>query len=895
MRRSLRVLGPAVCGLVMPFSGVAGAQVVAGVNSGIPLQVFDTAAGAYVQPMNLGLMVCKALAADDAARLFYLSDGQRLFMVPYDPPHTPVLLANFSGAAQAVDGGLAFDAATGRLLATASTTPTTHADALFEVNPQTGVVTFVRSLSGFDFGGIDIDPATGVMYLANDRIAARGIFSLSPPFETSQPVFVAGYPQKSAGLIESDIDGLAVGGGVVYLIADETQWMYRYHLASGQYLPPVAQTAFGPDRFSSAGAYAPGLFSAGVRDAVLTLTAPPQCETEAGGVALLTARVQSVGNATVRGVTLRVVLPQGLTLLESQPAAQPDGPGAWVWSLGGIVPQSQRDVLFSVRIAQAGLHPVQASVTAEDPDPTPANNAATTSAGAFAPPWVERVHPAVLSTVAGAPSAQAPGLSGAQIIDAAGDGIGLPSASADGRSWIIPVRVAGAQPGGDVALLLQRAHEPLTAVAREGAFPAIPGAGGARVPVKVVARGFVNDRGDWALAGDDARAGAGAFAALVWDDGTVNPVLRQGTGVPALGAGDILFGSMIEVVGLGADGGLTALTTLTGPGVTPANNAALLTDFGMTLLARTGETVPLNQTGAGGAPTSRTLASIGSPVEGVSSADQWWGTGVFGAVLSGVGAHAGVAAAAPRWGAVEVIAQEGRPLPSGLGANRACDGPARAAFIEAHGTRWLCVRFNDGDDWLIKDHAPAAQRGGLVDGGDGLRWGGVGGAAGAACFVGAGSHIGGDVVIAGVTDAPDMLRNEVASMVGGGVLARENDGVDLDGDGAADAYIAGFVPWRSVMIEDSWLAVVRLRAVSAAAGCGGDAVIGHALLRIALRGAGACYADFNEDGGVDGADVEAFFTAWEAGESAADVNGDGGVDGGDVETFFVAWEAGECA
>ncbi len=55
-----------------------------------------------------------------------------------------------------------------------------------------------------------------------------------------------------------------------------------------------------------------------------------------------------------------------------------------------------------------------------------------------------------------------------------------------------------------------------------------------------------------------------------------------------------------------------------------------------------------------------------------------------------------------------------------------------------------------------------------------------------------------------------------------------------------------------------------------------------------------CPADFNQDGGVDGADVDAFFTAWEAGDPSADVNQDGGIDGGDVATFFTAWEAGGC-
>jgi hypothetical protein len=55
-----------------------------------------------------------------------------------------------------------------------------------------------------------------------------------------------------------------------------------------------------------------------------------------------------------------------------------------------------------------------------------------------------------------------------------------------------------------------------------------------------------------------------------------------------------------------------------------------------------------------------------------------------------------------------------------------------------------------------------------------------------------------------------------------------------------------------------------------------------------------CPADYNQDGGVDGADIESFFVDWEAGATAADVNFDGGIDGGDIEAFFVAWEAGGC-
>jgi hypothetical protein len=55
-----------------------------------------------------------------------------------------------------------------------------------------------------------------------------------------------------------------------------------------------------------------------------------------------------------------------------------------------------------------------------------------------------------------------------------------------------------------------------------------------------------------------------------------------------------------------------------------------------------------------------------------------------------------------------------------------------------------------------------------------------------------------------------------------------------------------------------------------------------------------CLADFNQDGGIDGGDIGAFFDAWEAADPAADVNEDGGIDGGDVAAFFALWEQGGC-
>jgi hypothetical protein len=53
-----------------------------------------------------------------------------------------------------------------------------------------------------------------------------------------------------------------------------------------------------------------------------------------------------------------------------------------------------------------------------------------------------------------------------------------------------------------------------------------------------------------------------------------------------------------------------------------------------------------------------------------------------------------------------------------------------------------------------------------------------------------------------------------------------------------------------------------------------------------------CFADFNNDGGIDGDDVIEFFARWDAGNTCADVDASGGVDGDDVIGFFGAWDNG---
>ena len=56
----------------------------------------------------------------------------------------------------------------------------------------------------------------------------------------------------------------------------------------------------------------------------------------------------------------------------------------------------------------------------------------------------------------------------------------------------------------------------------------------------------------------------------------------------------------------------------------------------------------------------------------------------------------------------------------------------------------------------------------------------------------------------------------------------------------------------------------------------------------------ACPADYNQDGGVTGDDIAAFFADFENGADCADTNIDGGITGDDIAAFFTVFEAGGC-
>ncbi len=128
------------------------------------------------------------------------------------------------------------------------------------------------------------------------------------------------------------------------------------------------------------------------------------------------------------------------------------------------------------------------------------------------------------------------------------------------------------------------------------------------------------------------------------------------------------------------------------------------------------------------------------------------------------------------------------------------------------------------------------------------------------------------------------------------VVVASGDLLDVDGDGNAD--------WRVVDLPESYVVGPGLDLADdgrVTTTCTLEPVAGGARFDATIRfcfadcsSCPACPADFNQDGGIDGGDIEAFFNDWTEGQSCADVNQDGGVDGGDIERFFTLWENSNC-
>ena len=140
----------------------------------------------------------------------------------------------------------------------------------------------------------------------------------------------------------------------------------------------------------------------------------------------------------------------------------------------------------------------------------------------------------------------------------------------------------------------------------------------------------------------------------------------------------------------------------------------------------------------------------------------------------------------------------------------------------------------------------------------------------------------------GTTDSYGYDINEAGEMVGVSFVASTPPlvlfrGYFFDGEQTLDLNdVTSGLP--GTVIEAYDISDTRMIAANA------DSFAGPIALLIRPIGAPGCPADWDGSGGVDGDDIGAFFTDWQAGN--ADIDQSGGTDGDDITVFFEHWQAG---
>ncbi len=887
------------------LAGTAGAQVIGGYdNSAVPMQVLDSGSRAFVGTIDQGARGVRALASNDNNRTFYYSTGSQLWTIPYDAPQTPVLVGTFNGAVSAISGGLAWDSTRSKLYATTTS-------SIYEVDPNTATTTLLRAIGGGDFGGLDYDPATDQLYGANDStstaggLQGRGVYTLTFPIETGTFTKIADYPTRASGSAETDIDGLAVGGGRVWLITDQEEAIYVLNPGVG-YETPILQTGVGADRTFSGGTWAPGYLQVTNFDVNVAVVSPANCSLAVGENATYTVTVSNPGNQPVSGASVSITLPGNTTFVSSSPAGTLAGNVLTV-NLGGINGQSSSSADVTVTLDAGVTFQLDATVAINETDPNTANNTASGSFDARPALPTEASISAILSTVSTSDTSLVPGIPGARF--AAGTP-GRPWFSPNGQMMVMEMDT-DLPTSQDGMIVMWNASTGFTVVAQENTFPELPttpGPSGSTPPFfpfsTIDDRLAINDAGQYVFSGVDSRSGTTDDGYIVKWNGTAFELIAQEgvTQFPVAGV-DVLLGSTRGSVNISQSGLVGFRAGLTGSGVTTGTDTAIFADNGATLLGQEGVTGPSGAQDGFGIPISVPfkLFDTGTVNLGFSmSSDHqnWVASGTIDASTSNP-PTSGVDEVAVRSteAGSEVVIQENVVLAGTTFVSTADNiTPYDYLHMEHNGDWFAYGDNNDDQDWVLKNGQVIAKTGDEIFAGAGEFYSDV---PFATTYFFAAGNSNGDYVIGGTTDGPNDLANAVIVLNGERVLVRENDPVDLNGDGTfdEDVFVRTFLDDRGALTNEAFYIWVRLRDGAGATGCGSDSDIGQALLRIPLStgpSCPVCAADFDQSGGVDGDDIGAFFADWQAGAPCGDVDGSGGVDGDDIGFFFARWEAGGC-
>jgi uncharacterized repeat protein (TIGR01451 family) len=534
-----------------------------------------------------------------------------------------------------------------------------------------------------------------------------------------------------------------------------------------------------------------------VADVAISITDSPDPVLAAGGQITYAVNVSNAGSSDATAVVATVNLDPTTTFVSADPPASHSG-GVVTANLGAMAAGTDQtfnivvDTTVDARVVVTGL--VVNSGPQSDPDPS--NNG--TVVNTLVVSDLSCLPVGIFSDLEESATSNVPGVAGAKF-----SSFFRPYRSPDGTSWTINADTDLASTLDDM-VIVKKVGLPAEVTVQEGVTQLELGDFVGPVDSHL----SINDAGQFAFATNTDAVTSSDEVIAKWDGLSFVTVAREGD--PA--AIDT-YGSIIATPNIVADGTVWFDADTTGSTTT---DRIIVSDDGLTIVLQEGVDFPANQDGGATFPwdnfdsndlfvdaTGANYVLTGDTENSTTSLDD-----IFAVNNS-------------------VVVQEGVIL-AGSGYTSPADATSPVEFgtITAAGD-WFARGGNDDDhDWLLLNGALFTELGApIILGSSEL----FDDAAFAATFFIATSNNAGDVLVGGSTNAGEDAANAVL-VLNGQVVARENDPVDIDGNGVFDdgVRIRTFGNDDAVLTEDKKLVfVVTLRADG---GDGSSPSIGDALL-----------------------------------------------------------------
>jgi uncharacterized repeat protein (TIGR01451 family) len=444
----------------------------------------------------------------------------------------------------------------------------------------------------------------------------------------------------------------------------------------------------------------------------------------------------------------------------------------------------------------------------------------------------------VFSTIAASSTSDVPGLPGAKF-DSAG-GFDRPYRSPDGKRWIISADTTLGTATDEIILTGTACGS--SVAAQEGVTTLNLGDHVGVFDTEL----SINDAGQFAFATNTDAATTQDEVIVAWNGTQFVTIAREGEL-----AGPTTFnyqGDNLHSPQIIANGQVWFITDTTNPDTN--TDFFVLWKNGNAVLVQEGVTIPTGQ--AGGASALWQVFDTGDL--SVDATGAHW-------ALQGDTNDADTTVDDIFVYDNNVVVQENKVLP-GTGFTEGVDSGDTVAYgrVMSNGDWIARGDNNDEQDWVLKD-------GGLLNYVDGPMFTGsvelFDDAPFAAGFFGFAGNNHGDTVVAGTTNASEDRSNAALVLNNELVVVREDDPVDLDGDGLFDdgVRVHTFGTDDVFLTDDMQLYFsCTLRAD------GGTADIGDAYLRVNLCNVSDVCGDLDHDGDVDASDYTLFRGAYAKGE-----------------------------